>query len=448
MQIIPGSNAKSRWQLTTRWAAIGTATVVTTACLAGGVAAASTVSRSANASSPTSLVIYNADPTNAAYYNQVDAAFAKANNVSVNLVSYPSDSFMQNYDAAIAGHTKLNLLLANGQNIAFMQQHGQLVPLTNLVPASVFRPSMLTPFYHNNKLWAYPAGSLATSGVIYNMTLLAKFHLSPPTTFAQVIADGKILGPHGYSVLDAEGGTIYQLVVWYMQTLEQATMGKEESVATSTTTTGKPAFTSSVYVKAMNAIYELAKAPGVFEPGVGGVTETSAIALFDSGKAAAFYAGSWDLQPAVQGATFPIGTGLFPTYVPGAPSGAAGGPSIVAAIYSGSPTSYLPIEKKWVQYITSAKVDAQLVSLEKAAFPIDAAVATPASALVKTTPAYASYTKQVLAKFVPVTFTFLDWIWPATTVTAMQHAIQDVMGGQMTAPAAMKSIQAAFTPVP
>jgi raffinose/stachyose/melibiose transport system substrate-binding protein len=271
------------------------------------------------------LVIYNADPTDAAYYNQIDATFEKANHVSINLVSYPSDSFMQNYDAAIAGHTKINVLLANGQNIAFMQEHGQLVPLTNLVPASVFRPSMLTPFYHDNQLWAYPGGSLATSGVIYNMSLLAKYHLTPPTTFAQVIADGKILGPHGYNVLDAEGGTIYQLVVWYMQTLEQATKGKEESVATSTTTTGKPAFTSSAYINAMNAIYELAKAPGVFEPGVGGVTETSAIALFDSGKAAAFYAGSWDLQPAVEGASFPIGTGQFPNFVPGAPSGAAGG---------------------------------------------------------------------------------------------------------------------------
>ena len=93
-------------------------------------------------------------------------------------------------------------------------------------------------------------------------------------------------------------------------------------------------------------------------------------------------------------------------------------------------------------------MDAQLVSAEKAAFPIDASVATPASALVKTTPAYAQYTKQVLAKFVPVTFTFLDWIWPAATVTAMQHAIQDVMGGQETAQQAMASIQKSFTPVP
>ena len=447
MHIARNTDAKSKWGRRTKHAAIGTATVLATACLAGGVASAGPTARHPDQSTA-SLVIYNADPTDAAYYNQIDATFEKANHVSINLVSYPSDSFMQNYDAAIAGHTKINILLANGQNIAFMQEHGQLVPLTNLVPASVFRPSMLTPFYHANQLWAYPGGSLATSGVIYNLSLLAKYHLTPPTTFAQVIADGKILGPHGYNVLDAEGGTIYQLVVWYMQTLEQATKGKEESVATSTTTTGKPAFTSSAYINAMNAIYELAKAPGVFEPGVGGVTETSAIALFDSGKAAAFYAGSWDLQPAVEGATFPIGTGQFPNFVPGAPSGAAGGPAIVAAIYSGSPKPLLPIEKKWVQYFTSPAVDAQLVSAEKAAFPIDASVATPASALVKTTPAYAQYTKQVLAKFVPVTFTFLDWIWPAATVTAMQHAIQDVMGGQETAQQAMASIQKSFTPVP
>jgi raffinose/stachyose/melibiose transport system substrate-binding protein len=404
------------------------------------------IPRSPRLGSPTSLVIYSADTADENYINQVDAKFEKANNVTITLVSYPSASFMQNYDAAIAGHANMNLLIANGQNIAFMQQHGQLVPLTNLVPSSVFRPS-LQIFYHNNKLWAYPAGSMNYSGVIYNMKLLAEYHLSPPTTFAQVIADGKVLGPHGYSVLDAPAGTIYLLVMWYMQTLEQASMGKQESLASSTTTTGSPAFTSSVYVKAMNALYELGKAPGVFESGATGVSETASIALFDAGKAAGYYSGNWDLQPAVAGATFPIGLEQFPNYIKGAPSWGAGGPSFTVAIPSASPKSLLPIEEKWIKYYTSPAVDAILVSEEKQPCPIDAAVATPASALTKTTPAYAQFVKQALAKFAPNTFTFLDWIWPAATVTAMQHAIQDVMGGQMAAKAAMASIQAALTPV-
>ena len=157
------------------------------------------------------------------------------------------------------------------------------------------------------------------------------------------------------------------------------------------------------------------------------------------------YGGNWDLGPAVQSAKFPVGTEQFPTYVTGAPSGAAGGPGIVAAVYAGSPKADLPIEKKWLQFITSKSVDKQLVAAEKAPLPVDAGVATPASAVSGST-AYSTVNAEILSKFVPRTFTFLDWTWPAAVVTAMQHDIQAVIGGAMTAKAAMANIQAALKP--
>jgi len=424
------------------------AVLLTTTSLASGTATAAVLhtKTSDSTSAEMSLVIINGDSPGQVYYNKVNAAFEKANHVKITSVYYPLADLPTEFEAILAGHGKVNILMDPGRDISLFQQEGDLVNVTGLIPSSRFRPGLLTPYIHDNKLWAYPVNAVSPTGVIYNVALLNKFHLSPPTTFKQIIADGKVLGPKGYSVLDAEGGSPNQLAIWYMQTLEQASNGKEESLAASQAAIGTPPWTSPIFETAMNAIYDLAKAPGVFEPGVAGVSEEAAVALFDSGKVAMFYAGTWDLSPAVLGANFPVSIGKFPTYISGAPDGAAGGATETAEIYSGAPKSYLPMEEKYLKYITSPAVDSQLASGEKNAFAVDASVPTPPSALSGATPAYRAYTKAVLQKLIPAGFVFLDWFWPTPAVTDLNKVLGAVMGGILTPTAALQSVQNAFRP--
>ena len=426
------------------------AAFLTTTVLASGTATAATsyaATTRQNMGSAVNLVIYNGDPPASQYFNNINAVFEKAHHVTITSVYYPLDTFLTNFEAAVAGHANINILMDPGRDIAFLQQQGDLVPVTGLIPTSRFRPSMLTPYVHDNKLWAYPVGNVDATGVIYNLALLDKFHLSPPTTFAQVIAAGKISGAKGYSALDAEGGSATQLALWFMQTLEQASHGNQESLVASQVSTGTPSWSSPTFAAAMNAIYELAKAPGVFEPGVAGVSEQEAISLFDAGKTAMFYAGDWDLAPAVLAANFPVSTAPFPTYISGAPSEAVGGAGETAEIYSGSPKSYLPIEEQYLQYITSPAADSQLNSDDKTPFAVDAGVPTPASALSGATPQYRNFTKAVLTKLLPHLFVYLDWTWPAPAVAALNKAVGAVMGGVLTPAAALASVQKVFKPV-
>jgi ABC-type glycerol-3-phosphate transport system substrate-binding protein len=156
------------------------------------------------------------------------------------------------------------------------------------------------------------------------------------------------------------------------------------------------------------------------------------------------YGGSWDYLPAAAGANFPIGMEQFPTYVSGSPPGAAGGPGIVAAVYSGSPKADLPIEKKWVHYISSPQADKELATLEQPpALPVAAGVKPPVSATSGS--GHAAFSeRETLSQFAPRTFTFLDWTWPTAVTTAFQNDIQAVMGGAMTPRAALADIQSTF----
>lgn len=419
-------------------ALVGAASAVAAGC---GSSSSSTPGNAAGKK----LVLFTADPANTKYYNHVDQAFEKKYHVKISLTAYPSASFMQPYDAAVTGHTPLDLLLANGQNVAFMHQHHQLVDLKGAAPLSTLRPGTTTPFVFSGDPYALPVGSGSTSAVIYNKSLLSRFHLKPPSTVAQVIADGKILAPHHLSVFATPGATIYLWPIWYMQTLAQSTGGKPEQTTLATVKHGSPSFTSPVYEKAMAVFSQLGKAPGVFESGVNGVNETAAVAQFDQGKSLMFYGGSWDVLPAAQGAKFPVGLEGFPTYVPGATLQAAGGPGIAAAIYQGIPSGDLAIAKKWIAYMTSPAVDRYLVTAEKATLPEDVGVKAPAAASGGSSGSqYQAINATLLKTFVPKTFTFLDWTWPATVTTAIQHDIQAVVGGQMSPSAAMQNVQSTF----
>ena len=106
------------------------------------------------------LVIYNGDPPASQYFNNINAVFEKAHHVTITSVYYPLDTFLTNFEAAVAGHANINILMDPGRDIAFLQQQGDLVPVTGLIPTSSFRPSMLTPYVHDNKLWAYPVGNV------------------------------------------------------------------------------------------------------------------------------------------------------------------------------------------------------------------------------------------------------------------------------------------------
>jgi raffinose/stachyose/melibiose transport system substrate-binding protein len=341
---------------------------------------------------------------------------------------------MEPFDAAVTSHTPLDILLANGQNIRLMVQEHLLSPLNGVVPAGRF--VTVAPFTFGSQYYGAPVGGYYTGGVLYNKAIFARYKLPVPRTFAAMKQDATQLNSHGIALLAFGGASVYNWPPFLMETIQQASGDRPDQITLQTLDTGKPPFTAPIYVKAMTALADLGKW-GVFEPGWNGVDQNAGEALFTQGRAAMFYGGTWLLGPLSAEVHFPLGVERFPTYMTGVQSEPPGGPAFVAAIYHGTPKPLMGVARKWVKYITSKTVDAELLRDEHLVNAADVGVTGPGANAVE----------RMLSSYLPHTFTFLDWYWPPAVTTAMQHDIQAVTGGAMSPVAALKQVQHIFVNV-
>ena len=90
---------------------------------------------------------------------------------------------------------------------------------------------------------------------------------------------------------------------------------------------------------------------------------------------------------------------------------------------------------KMLDFVTSDANDQAAV--------IESGMTTPVNKNVKV-PKLDSLQTAVATELLPVTTTFLDWIWPPEITKAFQQQLQSIIGGQTTPEKAMKEIQTAF----
>lgn len=382
------------------------------------------------------LVVYSTDPGNPNYQKVLDE-FGKENGVSISVVSYPSSSFIQQFTPAVNSKSQIDVLLANGQDIRYLQSRGLVGSLGGDVDTSDLIPAAYAPFTINENLYAVGVGGVNVTAFVYNQAIFDKYGLTVPKTIDDLIADAKKLQGTGVAPVSVPGGQTYLWPMWMMQMLQQTTKNTSTETTFNTLQTGSPAFDSTEYTQALAQMARLG-AGDVFANGWQGLQEPAAVSLFTQGKAAMFFGGSWDISTIVQQApSMDVKAFPFPNFVPGVTSTGFGGAGVAAARYGKINPIRKTLADKLVTYMASAAVDRQLLSGGEAiCLPTVKSVKPPASTTLQT---------QLMNDVVPTASTYLDWYWPKQVTAAYQNNMVGVVSGSRTPQQASQDVQNAFT---
>jgi len=401
-----------------------------------GAAGCASNGSSGSPSGVTSLVVYSADPVGAPAYKSVLDDFGVKNHVSIQLISYPSANFIQQFSSAVNGKSQIDALIANGQDVRYLQSKGLVGSLGDSINTGDLIPAAYEPFMINKNLYAVGIGGVNVTAFIYNQAIFDKYGLQPPRTVDDLIAIAQKLKGTDVAPVSVPGATTYLWPMWMMQMLQQTTNNTPTQTTFSTLQTGSPSFDSPEYTAALAEMGKLG-AGDVFANGWQGLKQDAAVSLFSQGKAAMFFGGSWDIGAIVQQAPqMDIKAFAFPNFVPGVTSTAFGGAGVAAATYGKINSSHKALTDELVAYLSSAAVDKQLLGeLASIMLPTVKSVAPPTQNALQT---------QLVKDFLPTESTFLDWYWPKQVTAAFQQDMVGVVAGSKTASEAAKDVQAAF----
>lgn len=398
--------------------------------------AACSSSGSSSGGAAKNLVVYSADPANAKVYQKLLDDFGKQNDVSIQLISYPSANFIQQFSSAVNGHSQIDALLANGQDVRYLQSKGLVGNLGSTVSTTDLIPAAYEPFTIKNNLYAVGIGGVNVTAFVYNQAIFTKYGLQPPKTVDDLIAIAQKLKGTNVAPVSVPGANIYLWPIWMMQTLQQTTNNAPTKTTFSTLQTGSPSFDSAEYTAALAEMGKLG-AGGVFANGWQALKEDAAVSLFSQGKAAMFFGGSWDISTIVQQAPqMDVKAFPFPNFVPGVTSTAFGGAGVAAATYGKIESSHKSLSNKLVNYLSSAAADKQLLVGT-------AAISLPTVKSVTPT-THSALQTQLVNDFLPTESTFLDWYWPKQVTSVFQEEMAAVVSGSKTATDVSKDVQTAF----
>lgn len=389
----------------------------------------------------TELVFYGIDinvDKEAKYWK----AFEDENNVKIKVVSTTSDKFMESFMASHNAKQTIDVMRLNGQDVRFMSTAGMIKDITNQVNPYTdrFNKAALNPYTFEGKIFAVPSGSMGTSAVYYNKKLLDDNGLKPPKTLQELESLNAALKQKGLSTFSFMGKDIYMWPMWFFQTFAQ-TSGNQSVERTMDTLRGKAKFTDPDYVAAMKALQQIGKS-GSYIPGVNGVDETAAKAIFATGKAAMFYGGSWVSDGFIKaakdsGGKLELAVAKFPlvTEQAGIKAESTGGSGAAMAISATIDPQKENLAQKFLDYWTSDKLQQQMLDDTNGVFAVNVNVKSKSTDPV---------IEDLTTNYLPDTVTFLDWYWPPEITKAFQQNIQAVVGGQKEPEAAMQEIQKTF----
>jgi multiple sugar transport system substrate-binding protein len=93
------------------------------------------------------------------------------------------------------GHDLPNILAVDNPFVSTMISTGQVVPLSGLKGFSTkgYYPAVINEGLSNGRYYSLPVAGANSIALIYNIAMLKAAHVSPPTTWAQLVADAKAL---------------------------------------------------------------------------------------------------------------------------------------------------------------------------------------------------------------------------------------------------------------
>lgn len=296
-------------------------TVVAAACSSGG-------SGSGGGGGSTTLKIITwVNPPAVQAINKIDAEFEKKYpNIKVTLqtaanVNGPYETLLQQSvnsgtaDIVTANMPFLplpsNLTSQNATPVQLWVTKGAFAPLDGQSFLSQYQPAAKQAETYQGKTYGLVSGSYQ-EGVFYNKDIFAKYHLTPPTTFSQFLADCQTLKAHGvqplFTALGGVGPVYLQFIYYEAMTDLWYPKAPGGNLATALMN-GTAKWTDPAFVQGMNEEKQIAP---YLEANYTGVPwQAMAGGDFAAGKYAMELDGSWDLS-SLHAANPNLHLGYFP----------------------------------------------------------------------------------------------------------------------------------------
>ncbi|PMS19832.1 ABC transporter substrate-binding protein [Trinickia dabaoshanensis] len=172
-------------------------------------------------------------------------------------------------------------------------QVADLTPFLKQNPAfeSRFLPTSWTAVTTGGKIYGIPEENIAVAVVFYNKDLFRKYHLSPPTTWPELMNVVKVFNAHGVAPFALANKNKWTGSMYYMYLVDR--LGGPGVFQRAVN--GGGSFTDPAFVEAGKMIQDLVKAGG-FAPGYNGLDYDigGSRRLLYSGRAAMELMGTWE----------------------------------------------------------------------------------------------------------------------------------------------------------
>jgi raffinose/stachyose/melibiose transport system substrate-binding protein len=356
------------------------------------------------------------------------ALHPEVTDVTINSGGTVTDGLSRLRNAVLAGdQIDVILCAANPVNTSYAAL-GLITPVDDLVASmgDRFIDGAVSNFTVMGKVWGVPLSAVNVTTFFYNKDLFDEAGITAPATYEEFVAAAPKLTELGVIPVVHQGKNAWMWPLYYMSSLSQTT-GNGQLELVEKTLRGEAKFTDPESVEALELAYGWVT-DGLLDPQSNELDEDAMKSVFYSGRAAAYFGGSWDVPGITENAPFNWGVFKFPQYEgqPGTPV-AYGGAETGLCVSSSSKNPELA-----QAFIAYAAEDAQARLMLDPVKPI--------ATSHKNVPGVDTPVAKDLLTYLP-TSKFLDWVWPRELSETIQREVQAMMGGATTPEQAAANMQ-------
>lgn len=317
---------------------------------------------------------------------------------------------------------------ANPVNTSYARL-GLIAPVDQAVAdlGDIFTEGAVANFTVGGTVWGVPISAVNLTTFFYNKDIFDAAGLTEPETYEAFLAAVPALEAAGVIPVVHQGKNAWMWPLYYMSSLAQTTDNQQVATVEGVLR-GEGKFTDEASVAALRLAWGWVEG-GLLDPQSNELDEDAMKTVFYSGRAAAYFGGSWDVPGVAANASFEWGVFKFPQYEgqPGHPV-AFGGAESGLCVSSSSPNPELA-----TAYVSFAAQPAQVELLLEPLAPLATSHKDVAGA--------DDPIAEDLRTYLPAD-KFLDWVWPRELTETIQREVQSMMGGTITPEQAAENMQA------
>jgi raffinose/stachyose/melibiose transport system substrate-binding protein len=310
-----------------------------------------------------------------------------------------------------------------------LSTHSQLtVSFANVDPS--FLAAQSDDPRHPFALPVIHASPVHVTALFYNKALLDKAGLQPPRTLADMKAMVQPLkAPGAVPLVHPAGEASWNplLVMWIQPML----VNNQPMEFTQKTLKNEVKYNGPEWIKTFETIANFTR-DGVLGPGSGALGVDAAYQLFNQGKAAMLYTGSWSLPALTSGMRAGGGVDLHVTGLPLVENAPKAQPLIAFNSYAiAAAGKNKDAAARWLDYAADPVVDAKLAEKLQAFSPMPASNSSITDPIARE---IAPWFKDGIAP--------LNWFWEPEITAEIENQVQALVKGEVQPKAAADAVQA------